>query len=100
MRYVLLWCTSNPDTYYGHRVEDIRADSLEEAKEKAYDFLDRHWVKAHWEFRLLGLDDGHDSGSRVWDTRPDADWTHDNDYQVVTYWSGEGNRWVWPDEQK
>lgn len=93
MRYVLLWCFADSDSYAGHRVKDIEADSLEAAKEAAFDWLDKHWIKARWEFRLLGLNDGHDSGYRIWDTRGDAN-DRENDYQVVTYWSGEGNVWV------
>jgi len=85
MRYLLLYCHYEPDTYSGHRIEQIEAETLSEAKEQAKAFLNKHWIHRVWEFRLVEIG-AHDGGYRLWDTRPEPN-KSENDYTVENYWS-------------
>lgn len=83
-QYLLLYCPYNPDNYRGHRIEPITADTLQEAKAKAKNLLDKRWVGTLWEFRLIELGT-HDSGSRLWDTRSEPN-ENENTYTTAHYW--------------
>lgn len=90
-KFVLLWIGCNPDAYVGHRIHDFQRETLNEAKEEVYDFLDtwmRHgWLRGNWEIRLLEIGgNGYDSGYRLFDNR---DAPHRNereyDYSMVNF---------------
>lgn len=81
-RFLLLWCAYAPDNYQGHRVQNLKAENLEDAKKEAKAFLESLWVKGTWEFRIIELA-GHDSGSWTWRTQPDL---KHNEYTTKTYW--------------
>lgn len=83
--FIMLWCAYDPDNYMGHRVHILEAKELAEAKAEARAFLDKHWARANWEFRVIEVC-GHDSGSRLWDTRDPPKRPNENQYTIDNYW--------------
>lgn len=91
-QFVLLYCSYDPDNYCGHRIENIAAETETDAKLKAREFLNNHWNRMLFEFRLIEVTS--DSGYRIWDTRqpgdrvrwPDETIGHGNTYTNTTYW--------------
>jgi hypothetical protein len=81
----------DPDNYRGHRSHDFQRETLSEAKEEVYDYLDswgrQGWVRALWEIRLVEIGGrGYDSGCRIFDTRSeDKRSDSEYDYSIVKF---------------
>lgn len=86
MTFLLLHCHYDPDNYHGHRVHTLEAKDLEAAKVEAKLYMDKHWVKLLWEFRIVELK--YDSGCRLWDTRTPTKVYQQTeiDYTIKNYW--------------
>lgn len=87
MKFLLLWCAYDCDNYCGHRIEQIEAPTLAEAKTRARAFLDSHWQRRNWEFRLVELGE-HDSGYRLWDKRSEPN-EGEVRYTIEKYWDAK-----------
>lgn len=64
--FILLHCPYNPDTYTGHRIEQLKATDWAAAKLEADAILKARWNRIQWEYRLIEV--GEDSGYRLHDT--------------------------------
>lgn len=90
-RFMLLYAGYDPDNYRGHRYHEFKRETLNEAKEEVYDFLDtwirQGWVRALWEIRLIEIGGtGYDSGCRLFDTRHEGDRNESEyNYSIVNF---------------
>jgi hypothetical protein len=54
----MIYCTYNPDNYYGHRVERFEAANWEEAEQRAHKFLEQLLGKGRWEYQITQVTEG------------------------------------------
>ena len=56
-RFLVVYCTYNPNSYQGHRIKRFEAETMEDAEKRTHEWLEGMAGKGDWEYQITQISD-------------------------------------------